>query len=136
MKSGVTSSLSPNQNASTSLRPMPAFATSRIFDSSRFWMAWRIRGRVSTSANHRAGGRHFRLSRLNGLHHAEAVTRAFDVELHPGRALALHHTHDQLLLELVVGCAHPAGLSLQVHRHALQRIGNLDGICAARLLDG
>src|SRR6059058_4816421 len=35
MKSGVTSSLSPNQNASTSLRPMPAFATSRILDSSR-----------------------------------------------------------------------------------------------------
>ena len=42
MNSGVTSSLSPNQNASTSLRPMPAFATSRILDSSRFWMAWRI----------------------------------------------------------------------------------------------
>ena len=34
--SGVTSSLSPNQNASTSLRPMPALATSRILDSSRF----------------------------------------------------------------------------------------------------
>jgi hypothetical protein len=39
---GVTSSLSPNQKASTSGRPMPALATSRIFDSSRFWMVWRM----------------------------------------------------------------------------------------------
>src|SRR5687768_11094884 len=92
MKSGVTSSLSPNQNASTSVRPMPALATSRIFDSSRFSMARRM-GRVSVSANHLAGGGHFRLSRLDGLDDPETVARAFHVELHAGRALALHDAH-------------------------------------------
>ena len=35
MNAGVTSSGSPNQNARTSSRPMPALATSRIFDARR-----------------------------------------------------------------------------------------------------
>ena len=41
MKAGVTSSGSPNQNASTSLRAMPALATSRIFEARRLRTASR-----------------------------------------------------------------------------------------------
>jgi hypothetical protein len=35
MSCGVGSSLSPNQNASTSLRPIAALATSRIFEAGK-----------------------------------------------------------------------------------------------------
>ena len=42
MKAGVGSSLSPNQNASTSLRPRPAFATSRIFEPGKSRIAGRM----------------------------------------------------------------------------------------------
>src|SRR5690348_4486377 len=100
MNCGVTSSLSPNQNASTSLRPMPALATSRILDSSRFWMAVRMPP-VSGRARHLAGVGHFGLRGGNGADHAKAVARALDVELHAGSALLLHHAHHQRLLELV-----------------------------------
>src|SRR5687767_8729077 len=127
MKSGVTSSLSPNQKASTSLRPMPALATSRILDSSRFSIARRIL-RVSISPDHLAGGRHFRLSRLDGLDDPEPVARALHVELDARRSLALHETHHQLLLELVVRGAHRTGLPLQVDGRALQRLGDRHGI--------
>src|SRR5215217_7601371 len=98
MNSGVTSSLSPNQNASTSLRPMPALATSRIFDSSRFWIASRMFGSlaaVSVETDHAAAMRHLRLRGGYGLDHAKAVTRAFDVELHARRALPVHNPHHQ-----------------------------------------
>src|SRR4051812_16083535 len=112
MNSGVTSSLSPNQNASTSLRPMPASATSRILDSSRFWMALRMR-RLSVEARHPAGVGHFGLRCRELPDHAEAITGAFDVELHARCAGAVHHADGERLLELVVRRAHRAGLAMQ-----------------------
>src|SRR4051812_16659807 len=114
MKSGVTSSLSPNQNASTSERPMPALATSRILDSSRSWMAWRMLDCPSANSggpHHLARGRHLGLRRCQHAHDAEPVAGALDVELHAGRALLVHHAHDERLLELVVGRAHRALLA-------------------------
>src|SRR5689334_5743586 len=44
MNCGVTSSGSPNQNAAMSARPMPALATSRIFDARSRWIAGRALG--------------------------------------------------------------------------------------------
>src|SRR6201996_8111262 len=49
--SGVTSSLSPNQNASTSARPMPALAISRISEPWRRSMAWRMAGPMEATAD-------------------------------------------------------------------------------------
>ena len=50
-RSGVTSSLSPNQNASTSARPMPALAISRISEPWRRSMAWRMEAPVEATAD-------------------------------------------------------------------------------------
>src|SRR3954468_2565480 len=102
MKSGVTSSLSPNQKASTSLRPMPALATSRILDSSRFWMAVRMQ-RFSVEARHPARVGQFGLAGVQLPDHAETVTGSFDIELHAGRSRPVHHADHERLLELVVG---------------------------------
>src|ERR1700748_2291463 len=49
--SGVISSLSPNQNASTSARPMPALAISRISEPWRRSMAWRMAVPVESTAD-------------------------------------------------------------------------------------
>src|SRR3954471_5492573 len=103
MKSGVTSSLSPNQNASTSERPMPALATSRILDSSRLWMAWRMRDCPSAASggpHHPARGGHLGLRGSQHPHDAEAIAGALDVELHARRALPVHDADDERLLEL------------------------------------
>ena len=80
--------------------------------------------------------RHFGLRRRNGADHAKAVARAFDVELHTRRALAVHHTHGQRLLELVVGGAHAAALPVQRYVGTLQLCGDGGGLCRAGLRNG
>src|SRR6201996_7167722 len=65
--SGVTSSLSPNQNASTSARPMPALAISRISEPWRRSMAGRIAAggsRAEADEAQRARARHGVLARV------------------------------------------------------------------------
>ena len=136
MTSGVTSSLSPNQKASTSLRPRPALATSRILEASRSWIAWRmvVLLRVQGRCILQVVGISARLAR-DRLDDPEAVARALDVELHAGRALPVHHADHQRLLELVVRGAHVAALAGQRDVGLLQRARHGDGVDAAGPLD-
>src|SRR5512145_1421334 len=53
MKSGVTSSGSPNQNGRTSGSPKPAFATSRIFEPRSDWTVGRAVGIVRRFSHER-----------------------------------------------------------------------------------
>ena len=65
--------------------------------------------------------RHRGTAGVDAAHHAKAVARAFHIERHAGRALALHHAHRQRLLELVVVGAHAAALPAQRDVGLLQR---------------
>src|SRR5438034_10537153 len=130
MKSGVASSLSPNQNGSTSLRPRPAFATSRIFEPG----SSAITGLIGTSSSwsdgwqrasrqrrplHRAARRLFGLGRREIAHRAKPVARALIVVCNASLALAPHHADVQRLDELVVRRAHAA----VVHAAEAGRLG-------------
>ena len=93
--SGVTSSLSPNQKASTSLRPRPALATSRILRGRRG------RRSLGASACFLDQGRCiWQLVRLLGLRAARSGARcesrspSLRCRAHARRAGALHHADD------------------------------------------
>src|ERR1700754_2353415 len=109
MKSGVTSSLSPNQNGSTSLRPRPALATSRIFEPGSSAITCLIVGSSGVGrALHGATRREFSLGRGQVAHGAKPVARSLIVVRDAGFALAPHHADVQGLDDLLVGCTHRA----------------------------